>query len=294
MGNFSAGTLKFFLGLFLILQVSCAVPLYFEKTVPPEIQVDIKPCRIAFVNTFNYSLPEAVKSENQKVYNNAINNFGAELEKIGVSDSLFKFFVADTLYKGVSLPDQTVVLPVDTIQLLTTVFRADYLLTLDSLSLYLQEDESEPEGGGFQVTFNNFYLVGDFYLSLYSMSGDLINRSEVTMSSGYGNRPVLSSISGLPSFSRAAAQAGSLGIAAADDYADRYYPIITQEQRYVYTGSKFSESNRLIVKEDFDKASEILNRLSKSPRPGLAQKAEHNLSVLNEVKESVKLKAKSP
>jgi hypothetical protein len=285
--GFNIITLQF--TLFLILSVSCATPLYFEKTVPPEISVDIKPCTIAFVNIFNYTQPEAVKVENQNVYRNAINKFGMELGKIGSTDSSYRFFVADTLFRGVSASNQTVMLSPDTIQLLTSIYRSDYLLTLDSVSLFLQEDESDTDNEGYQVIFNNFYLVGDYFLSLYSLSGDLVNRSEVTMSSRYGNKPVLSNILGLPSFSRAAGLAGEIGIAAADNYADRFYPVVSQEQRYVYTGSQFRESNKLIVKEQFDKASEILNRLSKSPRSSLAQKAEHNLAVLKEVKESVKL-----
>ena len=279
--------------LAMILLTSCATPLYFEKTVAPEIAVDIKPCRIAFVNIFNYTNPKSVKAENQRVYGSAINQFGSAINKIGLNDSIFKFFLADTLFRGVSSQNQSVLLSEDTVMLLTSVYRADYLLTLDSLSFFLQEDESDDQGeGGFQLIFSNYSLIGDFFLSLYSLSGDLINRSEVAESVKYGDRSVLLNIFNLrSSFSKAIAQAGSLGIGAADDYADKFFPVVTQEQRYVYTGRRFRDSNSLIVKEEFDKAAEILNKLSKSSNPDLVQKAEHNLSVLNEVKESAKARA---
>ena len=276
--------------LAMILLTSCATPLYFEKTVAPEIAVDISPCRIAFVNIFNYTDPEAVKVENQGVYRSAVNNFGTEINNIGLKDSLFRFFFADTLFMGVPFRNQSVLLSVDTIRLLTTLYKADYLLTLDSLSFFLQEDESDDSGeSGFQLIFSNYSLIGDFYLSLYTPSGDLLNRSEVTESVRYGDRSVLLNIFSLrSSFSRATGLSASLGIAAADDYVDKFYPVVTQEQRYVYTGSRFRESNNMMVREEFDKAAEILNRLSKSSNPDLVQKAEHNLSVLNEVRESVR------
>jgi len=278
------------LGLCFMIITSCAAPLYFEKSEPPEISASIKPCRIAFINIFDYTWSEAVKSENQNVYRSAINEFAREMNRIGSSDSIYKFFVADTLFKGVPVQDQTLMLPADTVELLTTVFKADYLVTLDSISLYLMQDESDnSDEDGNSSGFGSFYLVSDFFLSLYDLSGNMVNRSEVSMTSGYGNRTAYSYFSGLlPSFSRASTQAGELGISAADEYADRFYPTVTQEERYVYTGGKLKEANSLIVREQWDKAEAILRKLASGKNTGIARKAEHNLSVLGEIRESVK------
>jgi hypothetical protein len=275
--------------LVLLLLSSCTAPLYFEKTEPPEISLEIKPCRIAVVNIYDYTEPQTVRAENQKVYRNAINKFGLELSKIGATDSLYKFFFADSLFKGISPENQSLVLPVDTIHQLTSVYKADYLLTTDSVSFFLQEDEpDESDESGIRLALNNFYLIADFFLSLYDNSGNIIDRTEVSMATKYATKIMMTYFSDLqPSFSKATVQAGELGISAADDYADRFYPVKTQEQRYVYSGGKFRKANELMVKEKWDKALEILNHLASSPKPALSEKAEHNLSVLKEVQESV-------
>lgn len=252
--------------LLSILLSSCIAPLYYEKTEPPEIATEIKPCRIAFVNIFNYTLPEVVRVENQNVYRISINKFGSELASLGSTDSLFKFFVGDTLFKGVPVEDQTLLLPVDTVQRLTTVFRSDYLLTLDSLSLFLQEDESdESDGGTYQIAFKNFYLVADYYITLYSLSGDLVNRSQVTVTSKYGNRLVFSGL--FSSFSRAAAQAADLGTEAADEYTDKFYPVKIQDQRYIYAGRKLGRQMTLLSKKNGIKLRRYLSILQQVREP---------------------------
>jgi Family of unknown function (DUF6340) len=280
---------NFRLILISILLTSCAAPIYFEKTEPPEILTYINPCRIALVNIFNYTMPQAVKAENQNVYRNAINKFGLELSKIGITDSIYKFFFADSLFKGIDPENQSVILPADTIRQLSSAYGADYLLTLDSLNFYLEEDEpDESDESGIQVVLNNYYIIGNFFLSLYTDSGDLLNRSEVTMTTKFATKIGLTYFSGIaPSFSRAVVQGGELGVSAADDYADRFYPVRTQEQRYVYTGGKLKQANDLMVKEQWDKALEILNRLASGPKQSLSQKAIHNLSVLKEIRDAV-------
>jgi hypothetical protein len=282
-------SMKFILVFVLLFLTSCAVPLYFDKTEPAEISTEIKPCKLALVNIFNYTQPKTVKAENQIVYRNAISGFELELTKIGATDSLYKFFIADTLYKGILPENQSLLLPADTVVKLTSIYNSDYLITLDSLSFFLQEDEpDQTDESGMQLTLGRFYLISDFYLTLYDSSGNLINRSEVSMTVKFTTRIVMTYFSELqPSFSKAVVQAKELGISAADDYADKFYPVRTQEQRYVYTGGKLKVANELIVKEEWDKAREILDRLASGPRLNLSQKAVHNISVLKEIRESV-------
>lgn len=272
----------------MIMLASCSTTLYYDRIIPPEIVIRVSPCRIAMVNLFDYTLPDSPLKKYKKIYRTSINSFAMELLKNNSSDSLMKFVIADTLKTGYSPDNLTLILPVDSVTGMTSEYKADYLLTVDSVSLFLKTDEdySETEEGLLQKVYGDTYFVDDFFLSLYDSSGNLVDRSEVAMNSVYEKGYMLYP-GGSTSIKKELGLAGNLASAAADDYLNKYYPGSTTERKKIYTGRIFRESNTLIMKREWDKAEEILKRISDSPNKMQAKRARYNFSVLEEVKESI-------
>jgi hypothetical protein len=62
----------------------------------------------------------------------------------------------------------------------------------------------------------------------------------------------------------------------------KFYPRFTQESRQLYTGTTFKESNGYIFAKNWNKASELLEQLVKSPDSGISAKAKYNLEIVKE------------
>jgi hypothetical protein len=276
---------------------SCTKTLYYDKIIPPELEPEVKPCRIAVVNLFDYTLPGLANRKYQKVYRTAIKKFDGGLIKNNLTDSLLYFFVADTLKQGYYPENLTVILPADSIKKMITGFESDYLLTIDSLSLFFEteEDHNQDPADG-QTPPADTYLVADYYLSLYSASGNLIDRSEVGMSTfmsavNYWRWPYDNL---LTVNSKVLELTGELAGAAADDYIKKFHPASATEGKKIYTGRIFAESNDLILKREWDKAADLLQAIASGSNRIVAKRARHNLSVLNEVSRSITSEVREP
>ena len=115
------------------------------------------------------------------------------------------------------------------------------------------------------------------------MTGVLINRSKVENSSFYKSNAALSGLITIkPPIAKASKQVGELAFQAGRDYVSKFYPKTFQESRKIYAGKVFKESNLFIKLRNWDKATELLDQLAKSPDPNIAMKARHNLSVVKE------------
>jgi hypothetical protein len=261
---------------------SCSSYILVQKTYDPEIILEKKPYKIVFVNLFDYTSPAYVREKHENAYHAAVMKLSEGLSSFSKDES-FRFLIGDTLKKDI-LPGQlTATLPKDSIMAICEHHDADMLLTLDSMVIrFTWETITEGEGENKEKT-KNFYLNGNYFLSFYSAGGDLINRSKVEESSFYKSRLALSGLITIaPSIANAIEAIKPLSLQAGQDYVSKFYPSIVDESRNIYAGKVFKESNLYIKLRNWEKATELLEQLTKSPEPNIAMKARHNLSVVKE------------
>ena len=262
---------------------SCTAIVYIGKRIDPEIILNDTHHDILFVNLFDYTLEQVVKAKEKYCYYDGVMSLADGLSSFS-NDSSYKFIVGDTLKKGIEKELLTTLLPVDSVVTICSRYKTNLLLTLDSVNLFFDwETVTNNEYYGYSNKTRNLYLNCNFYISLYNSSGDLIDRRELDQSSLYRSIPALSGVLALqPSLSRVTEEISSLSFQAGQDYVAKFYPQFTQESRQLYTGKPFKESNGYIFSKNWNKASELLEQLVKSPDPGISAKAQYNLDVVKE------------
>jgi hypothetical protein len=266
----------------VLILFSCTKLVYISSTVDPEIILEKEHHNVAFVNLFDYTLPVNVNRKNIKSYHAGVMNLLDGLSSFS-SDSSFSFTIADSLKKSAEAGLLTTLLPADTINSVCNRLNANLLLALDSMSVFFDRDTvANYYYGGIYRTIN-FYLNTNFFFSLYSAEGDLIDRNEVDEASIY--RPRTSS-SGLviliPSVARSIEDIENLAFQAGQDYVSKFYSQIIHDTKQLYTGRLFKESNDLIFAKNWNKATELLEQLTKNQDPVIAKKASHNLEIAEE------------
>ncbi|MGA2405943.1 MAG: DUF6340 family protein [Bacteroidales bacterium] len=270
----------------ILLLSSCAKIVYIGKTVDPEITLEKEHNDIVFVNLFDYTLPVNIKLKEKASYHAGVMGLVEGLSSFS-SDSSFNFVIYDTLKKGIETGLLTTLLPVDTISAICNRYRANLLLALDSVSIFFDWETTVSSDNGGKYKTKNFNLNTNFFLSLYSATGDLIDRSVVNQSTFYRSRPTLSGFITIePSIARASDVVGNLAFQAGEDYVEKFYPHIQQITEQLFTGKPFKESNDNIMARNWNKAIELLEQLVKSQDPVIADKARHNLEVVKEAVEA--------
>jgi len=275
---------SFIFPMIILLSMSaCSSILFVQKTYNPEINLEKKPYKIVLVNLFDYTSPAYVKEKQQTSYNAGIKNLADGLSSSFSKDASLSFFVGDTLKKDVMPGQLTSFLPRDTIHAICERQKSDMLLSLDSLNIFFDWETEVNYSGDSKEKVKNFYLYTRFYLSFYSATGDLINRSMMEKHSLYKSRVALSALITIkPSIANAVEAIKSLSFQAGQDYVRKFYSKTVQESRTVYAGKVFKESNLYIKLRNWDKATELLEQLAKSSDQNIAMKARHNLSVVKE------------
>ena len=262
-------------GLLLVtILSSCTKIIYISRKTDPEIKLENAHHDIVFVNLFNYTLPVNVNKKDRFSYHAGVMNLLDGLSSFS-SDSSFNFFVGDTLKKSVEAGDLTTLLSVDTIIDICNRFNANLLLSLDSASIFFERDTVKNHSYGVEYLTFNFKLNTRFFLSLYSDSGDLIDRSEVDESAFFIPRSAMSgSIIQVPYISKA--------FQSGQEYVGKFYPVIINDTKQLFTGKLFKESNDYIFARNWDKAIELLEQLVKNQDSSIAEKARYNLQVVKE------------
>jgi Family of unknown function (DUF6340) len=266
----------------IMILLSCTRIVYIGKRIDPEIKLDNEHHNVVFVNLFNYLSPVNVSRKDRNSYHEGVMNILYGLSSFS-NDSSFTFSVGDTLKRGIKAGDLTTLLPVDTITNICNRFKSNLLLTLDSASLYFERDTVIKSYYGVRYRTINFTLNTRFFLSLYSSSGDMIDRSEVDQSavfipaSSASGRAIL-----VPSISRESEEIGDLASQAGQDYVAKFLPKTYHNTQQLYTGSVFKESNQYIFAKNWSKATELLELLVKNQDQVIAEKARHNLEVVKE------------
>jgi hypothetical protein len=274
-----------FLVTILLCQTSCTTLIYIGKTLEPEIVTDKVPGSIVFVNLFDYTMPVYVKEKHEVVYHAGVAKLNEGLSSSFSRDSSFSFFCGDTLKKGIEAGLLTALLPADSVKGICYRYKADLLLAMDSMNIFIDWETIADEELNSLKT-KNFYLYTIYYLSLYSGSGDLINRSKVERSSLYKSRLALSGLITIkPSIVKARDEIGALAFLAGEDYVSKFYPQTVQVPKQIYTGKPFKESNVYLRTGNWSKAIELLGPLVKSSDPKTSGRAKQNLSVAREAAE---------
>jgi hypothetical protein len=269
-----------------ILLSSCTKILYIGKRIDPEIVLEKEQRDIVFVNLFDYTTQSNILKKDEISFHNGVMGLLEGLSSFA-SDSTFRFVVEDTLKKGIEKGFLTTLLPVDSVSAICNRNSSNMLLTLDSLNIYFDWETISDDNNGYTAKTKNFYINTRFFLSLYSATGDLINRSELDKSTIYRSRPTISGlITIVPSLQRARVDIGGLAYESGLDYVSKFYQQLTHETRQLYSGTPFAESNRYIFERDWKKAIELLEGLTGSSDQKIAEKARHNLEVVKEAAEA--------
>jgi hypothetical protein len=269
------------------LLFSCAKIIYISKRIEPEIILEKERHNIVFVNLFDYTSSININKKDQVSFHNGVMGLLEGLSSFS-SDTSFNLVVDDTLKKGIETGFLTTLLPIDSVSAICNRNKSNILLALDSLNIYFDwETTAEDDNSGFTSKTKNFYINTRFFLSLYSITGDLINRSEVDQSTFYRSRPTLSGIITIvPSMERARQDIGELAFQSGLGYVSKFYPHMTQDTQELYSGKPFRDSNRYVFSQDWKKAIELLEELIKNSDPIVAEKAKHNLEVVKKAAEA--------
>jgi hypothetical protein len=262
---------------------SCTSLILVQKTYDPEIDLKKTPYKIVLVNLFDYTSPAIVKEKRENTFHTGIMKFTEGLSSSFSRIGSFGFLCGDTLKKDITADQLTAILPKDSIIAICKRNNSNMLLTLDSVNIFVDWETVVNYDDDHKEKIKNFYLHTRFYLSLYSVTGDLLKRSKMEESSLFESNTALSALITIkPSFAEIKGPLQTLSFKAGQEYVSKFYPRTVQESRTIYAGKVFKESNLYIKLRNWEKATELLDQLAKSTDPDIAMKAIHNLSVVKE------------
>ena len=277
-----------YLSLILVVLSGCTTPVFLYRTNPPEMVLPEKPATIVFANQFDYTSNPAIKDKHEEAYQTAIRYFGRTLSVKPEEVEPAVVFVADTSSDIIANDSIRGQVP-DSIGMLSILksYSANYLLTLDSLSLFFDWEvfrEESPEDGSVSKT-KNFYLIGRYFVTLYNHQGVVVKQTLLDRSMLYSARPTLGAlVTILPNMSNGLEKIQVLSRDAAAEYNTMFYPVREQTGfRQLHAGKAFAVSNAHIAAGRYDEAIPLLEAIASGPKSGLARKARHNLSVIEEL-----------
>ncbi len=268
-----------------ILLISCSTAIQTQKTYPPEILLATDTNRIVFVNFFDYTVPSYIKDNQEITYMKSVKGFLGGLKAGFATDPLVQFMVGDTLSRRETVASMQDSSFRDTIVAVCSRYNASLLIALDSINIWLDEDQITDDDNS---TTSEYYLNSANYVTLYSADGVDIDRTIAKRSKFYKSRPAffLGLLTFTPSLGKAANDVAGLAEGAGRDYAGRFYPFSENVNLKLFTGKAFAETNRLIADGKYIEAVEPLRQLTSSTDRKIAQKADHNLSVVYEIMEN--------
>lgn len=271
----------------LLILTSCTKTIFLTRTIPPELVPEKKPATIAFINQFDYAANPSIKDKHEVAFRTALEEFTRTLAAHQTADLSFTFNPSDTLRKSeraVDYRDEPI--PAEEVKELCASRHAGYILILDTLYLGFDwETIRDEDMDGSVSKTKNFFLLGDYYLSLYESSGTLIKRTYLDKSVFYRSRPTLSGlITFVPNLARATDEIRLMSKDAGLQYIGMFYPAEVNESRMLHAGKKFAVTNNLLAQNEYNRAIELLTEMTRSPNYKISQKAAHNLSVAQEIR----------
>lgn len=266
----------------------CTSTTYLVRTFPPEIELNSGD-RIGFVNLFDYRSNALIKEKHDTAYFEGISAFAKTLTTDTLPDRLISFFLSDdnaitqrpTLLQNSLLPEQE-------IRSFCQDNQATHLLTLDSLKIGFDWETIREEGEDGSVSKTKyFYLLSNYFLSLYDSSGAVVKNTLLEKSMKYTSRPTLSGLITIqPKLAKAREKIAILSREAAMQYTDMFYPSEERLPKSLKTGKPFVETNAMIQNKEYNAAILLLTEMVKNPRKSVSKKAQKNLAVARELKEN--------
>ena len=277
-----------YLALILVVLSGCTTPVFLYRTNPPEMVLTEKPATVVFANQYDYRSNPDIKDKHEVAYESAIRDFGRALSFKPKEIDPVVVFVADTL-SPLPANDSILIRDIGSTQILSFLkpYSADYLLTLDSLSLFFDWEvirEENPEDGSVSKT-KDFYLIGRYFVSMYDQKGKVVKQTLLDRSMLYATRGTLGALVTIqPNMSNGLDKIKVLSQDAAAEYTTMFYPVREQTgYRVLHAGQKFAVSNAHIIGGRYEEAIPILEAIASGPKPNLARKARHNLKVISEL-----------
>ncbi len=270
--------------ILIFLTSSCYTYVHFEKSTPPEIIPEKPVNNIVFINAFDYTIRDSTSEKENNVYQAGITEVINGLKKSFASDEHINFNLIDTLVKGKALTMLPDSLNPDSIRNICNRYNSSMLLVLEAFNMNMdwEQDVEEDEDGSRSRT-NNYYLYMSAGLSLYSESGDVIDRSMESCRSLYESRAALIGIAVfVPSIYKAEKQIGQLAEFVAENYANKFYPGTATVSRKIFYAKNMLEADNYLMEHNWESAIEQLKPLAASPDPKISRKAANNLSVAYE------------
>jgi hypothetical protein len=273
----------------LVILCSCTTPVFITKELPPELVLQKQPARIVYSNRFDYRENPGIKDKHEAAYQKGIEEFGISLANDGVAENPVITVALDTAMRssGKTMHPGFLMEKSDIVSKCNS-YAADYLLTLDSLRLNFDWEVIREESGDGSVSkTKDFYIVNNYYVSLYDNTGEIIERTLLEKGMFYRSRPTLGGLfTILPNLDNAKDKIGFLAHEAGSEYHRMFYPSVYTEPRILNAGKHFKESNSLIFSGEYDNAIVVLQEMMGSIKPKLAQRAQNNLEVAREMKQN--------
>lgn len=260
-----------------------------QKTYPPEAELPADSANFIFTNFYDYTVPESIEDKHEVAYAIAVRGYIDGLGEVILKDKGTTFMVVDTLMKGYPVISMQYPEFADTVRALCARYGADMFIALDSINLWTDWDvtlEENDEGGSMLV--KDFYLFANSYMTLYTSEGEVIDRCAGEKSSYVKSNYTIFGMLGGMSIVRARDAVRALSHDAAKDCIGKYYPFTESVPVMIYNGGPFKEISRKIIAGHPEEALEPLRNLTRSSDPNIARKAEHNLSVVNEMLENMR------
>jgi hypothetical protein len=274
----------------ILLTSSCTTMVQMQKTYPPEAELPADSANFVFTNFYDYTIPESIEDKHEVAYAVAVRGYIDGLGEVILKDKGTSFMIIDTLRKGYPVISMQYPEFADTVRALCARYGADMFIALDSINLWTDWDvtmEENDEGGSMLV--KDFYLFANNYMTLYTSEGEVIDRCAGEKSSYVKSNYTIFGMLGGMSIVRARDAVRALAHDAAKDCLGKYYPFTETVPVMIYSGGPFKEISRQIIAGHPEEALEPLRKLTQSSDTNIAWKAEHNLSVVNEMLENMRI-----
>lgn len=260
---------------------SCTSNLYYDTTMPPEVQVNPEQWKVAVVKQFDPSnLDINRQGKVRAIAEGSYHAYEGMLHAVEADES-FVLVHEDSLFRQVAGPLQ----PQD-VQAIHRQTPHHLLLVLENFDVNFDKEIERIEDENQQVEKTAYYtLQATATWAMYDSTGHLIDRSTITRNQPYDSRAVISGLLAIgPSYANAVESVNHLSHQIGGDYWSRLYPRSGTFTRTLYTNSALAQAVFLMHQRRMDDAIAQLQPLIVSENQGLSGKAAHNMAVAYELK----------
>jgi hypothetical protein len=274
----------------VVLVSSCTTPIQLQRTYPPETVLPAELKQFAFVNFYDYRIPDFIKNKDEAAYGAAVSGYAAGLGRLILKDPKAGFLIGDTLKGGFTVMSMQLPEFTDTVRSICAVLGADVLIALDSIRLWIDWDislEEDDEGG--TMLAKSFFLFSNTYITLYTSEGEVIERCAGEKNAYIKTKYTILGLIGGPTLANRQSLVKTLSEDSAMDCMSSFYPFTESYTEQLYTKGPLKAISQKIIGGAPEETLQPLQELTKSADPSLATKAAHNLDIVNRILEERKV-----